>query len=213
MDLLCPGEKELSGFIKHFKVNTRGRKSFLQTQAWPRSPRSSQLLQSEHPQIPSQPPALAWQERQQLPYKQDPAPTANITQGMIISMAAHCNMVNRRRMHREQRTLNEKASPSCSLSGGGECEHCRGCRGVLQMGNTVGFAKQNRSQGLDLVGFSPLSKQPGSFPGALTAFSWTGLYCAPVTVQISVPPAPGVFPGWGGVPLAVEKSLPPGKCR
>lgn len=81
------------------------------------------------------------------------------------------------------------------------------------MGNTVGFAKQNSSQGLDLVGFSPLSKQPGSLPGALTAFSWTGLYCAPVTVQILVPPAPGVFPSWGGVPLAVEKSLPPGKCR
>lgn len=182
----------------------------------------------ECPQIPPQPPALAWQERQRLPYKQDPAPTAaataSITQGMIISMAAHCNMVNRRRMRCKQHTqlLNKKASPGWGWAGcklvlqslvAGRCEHCPGCRGLPRKRDAGGFAKQNCSQRAGPALDFPLGEQPGSFPGTLTTLSWTGLFCAPVTVQISVLPAPEVFPGWGCVSLAVEKSVPPRKCH
>lgn len=65
-DLLCPEEKELSGFIKY--LTTRGRKSFVQTQALLQSPHTSQLLQSECGASSDaiQPWALGWQEKQWL---------------------------------------------------------------------------------------------------------------------------------------------------
>jgi len=55
------------------------------------------------------------------PDKQDPAPaaatTANIAQGMIISMAAPCDMVNRRRMHREQHMQSLNKKQACAAVG------------------------------------------------------------------------------------------------
>jgi len=85
----------------------------------------------------------------------------------------------------------------------------------VRLGRETGGDAQSKAalKGWPCAGFFSPSKKPGSFPGAPTALSWTGLFCAPAPIQISILPAPGVCLGWGCVPQAVEKSLPPRNCH
>lgn len=205
--------KELSGFVKHFEGKTRGRKSSLQTQS---SPRSSRLLQSEHgASSRSHPNLWRWrggrgtgfpmsttlprpQRRQPMSPREPSFPWQHVaiwgtgsgcTRGCFIKKAAQ-----------------EPLLQSLVM---GRWEHSPGCLGEETQGHLQSKAAL---RGWPCAGFSSLSKQPRSFPGALTAFSWMGVFRAPDTVHISIPSAPRAFPGWSCVSPAVEMLLHPREC-